>query len=535
MGIKQNNLILNRVYSLNLPYSDYDKLIYLLYKYIKNEIDKEIIKNNFEYINIDELNDLKSNDIKKKIFLSWFKMWYENDETKKFEKIDISDINPLFNFKNKKRMSINMESIKLENNNNFLKNKNLYFSVKHKSKKNISNIIKNNDENENQTEISECEKGLRKYFSKNLKEFNQKTIIGPSEPFRIISWMICSYIPENRNPLFYKNILNYPLDIEIENLIIKDIQRSMEENKLFNKEINESLYRILRAMALIDQEMSYCQGMNFICGFMLLVGEGNEIDSFFLLMSLFSQTFDDKKFGIRGFYLDKFPLLGLYLFIFKYLLNKKLNKISEHFKKIELPLQSYVSKWFQTLFVHILPVEYVIRLWDGIFVVGLKFIISFTLSLLNIFQNELLNKEDIIEVYNFFNSFSDESSFKKKNVYNIENIIESAQKNYFINDEEFDKIKKIYLNKKEFEGDEKELEEYSKDLDKIYLKYDYLNIKEFEIINKEIEKVNEENFEIKNNENKLLMDQINTIMLNTDFSEINLNIQNLNYTNFDNI
>ena len=31
------------------------------------------------------------------------------------------------------------------------------------------------------------------------------------------------------------------------------------------------------------------------------------------------------------------------------------------------------------------------------------------------------------------------------------------------------------------------------------------------------------------------MDQINTIMLNTDFSEINLNIQNLNCTNFDNI
>ena len=57
----------------------------------------------------------------------------------------------------------------------------------------------------------------------------------------------------------------------------------MEENKLFNKEINESLYRILRAMALIDQEMSYCQGMNFICGFMLLVGEGNEIDSFFFI------------------------------------------------------------------------------------------------------------------------------------------------------------------------------------------------------------------------------------------------------------
>ena len=146
------------------------------------------------------------------------------------------------------------------------------------------------------------------------------------------------------------------------------------------------------------------------------------------------------------------------------------------------------------------------------------------------FQNELLEREDIIEVYEFFNSFSNESNFKKKNEYNIDNIIENAQKNYFINDEEFDKIEKIYLNKKEFEGDEKELEEYSKDLDKIYLKYDYLNIKEFN----EIEKINEENFEIKNNENKLLMDQINKIMLNTDFSEINLNIQNLNFTNFDN-
>jgi len=535
MGIKESNLILNRAYSLNLPYSDYDKLIYLLYKYIKDEIDKEIIKNNFEYININELNNLKSNENKKKNFLSWFKMWYENDETKKFEKIDISDINPLFKFKNKKRMSINMNSIKLENNDNSLNNKNLYFSVISKPNINMNMNILIKKNNENLNEISECEKGLRKYFSNSSKEFYQKTMMGPSEPFRWISWLICSYIPENRNPNFYKNILNYPLDIEIENLIIKDIQRSMEENKLFNKEINDSLYRILRAMALIDNEMSYCQGMNFICGFMLLVGEGNEIDSFFLLMSLFSQTFNDKKFGIRGFYLDKFPLLGLYLYIFKYLLNKKLNKISEHFKKIELPLQSYVSKWFQTLFVHILPVEYVIRLWDGIFVVGLKFIISFTLSLLNNFQNDLLNREDIIEVYNFFNSLNDESNFKKKNVYNINNIIEDAHKNYFINDEEFDKIKKKYLNQKEFEGDEKELEEYSKDLDKIYLKYDYLNIKEFEITNKETEEKNQENFNKKNKENQLLMEQINNLMMNTDYNEINLNIQNLNFTNFDNI
>ena len=43
--------------------------------------------------------------------------------------------------------------------------------------------------------------------------------------------------------------------------------------------MQKPLSRILKAIALIDKELSYCQGMNFIVGFLLIITNGNEIEA----------------------------------------------------------------------------------------------------------------------------------------------------------------------------------------------------------------------------------------------------------------
>ena len=77
-----------------------------------------------------------------------------------------------------------------------------------------------------------------------------------------------------------------------------------------NKDIDDfnqcQLYRLLRAFSNNDKEVSYCQGMNFIAGFVLIASDFNQVESFYMLQALFSETFNNS-FGIRGFFSENFP------------------------------------------------------------------------------------------------------------------------------------------------------------------------------------------------------------------------------------
>ena len=96
--------------------------------------------------------------------------------------------------------------------------------------------------------------------------------------------------------------------------------------------MEKPLLRILKVIALIDKELSYCQGMNFIVGFLLFITNGNEIDSF---IALLSKTYNNK-YGIRGFFTNKFPLLQFYIWIFHKEFSKKFSKIYNLFSNLEI-------------------------------------------------------------------------------------------------------------------------------------------------------------------------------------------------------
>ena len=503
MGQRHSHSMIDHKLSLTLSYSDYDQLIFILYKFIKDEIDKEIISKKFPYINITAIIEIKSNNKSKKNFLDWYKKWHKNDEQKKIEKIRLSTISPIISYK----------SLELPNRNSL--------------RKSSSNF-------DEQEEISECEKSLRKYYLNNQKEFKLKTLYNPSEPFRFLNWIICANVPEIRLNEYYQNIIKHSLKEEIKDLINKDINRTLEENKISSEEIYESLFRILKAIALLDKEMSYCQGMNFICGFMLIILEGNEIDSFFLLMSLFSQTFISSKFDLRGFFIEKFPLLGLYIYIFKFYLRKKFKKVFEHFNKLEIPNQSWIGKWFQSLFVHTFPIDDVIRIWDGIFSEGLKFIISFSLSIINSLENQILKSNDLIEVIELFQMLnSSYYNIKGGFKYDIEKMIEDA-KVFYISTEDFNKLTLEYENNK---IDIEEKEEYKRDLSDVYKIYEYSSFQNCDVSEKDnisiiqgLAKQREnEVLELrkKQEEEENIIQKINEFLSQTDYSDVNININEL--------
>jgi hypothetical protein len=197
--------------------------------------------------------------------------------------------------------------------------------------------------------------------------------------------------------------------------------------------------------------MSYVQGINFIVSFLLINSKRNEIDTFYIILAIFSKTYN-QKFGMRGFYLENFPLIHVYIKIYENHCKKLFPKFIQHIYKISLPMISWLSPWFQMIFINVFPNDIVLRIWDCFFIFGNSFLISFALSVTEIVQKSIIKITDLTQIQEYLkllntdikNNFLDKD---KKINYDIENLINNAIKKYFIDIKEIDEeLLKNYPN-----------------------------------------------------------------------------------------
>jgi hypothetical protein len=284
---------------------------------------------------------------------------------------------------------------------------------------------------------------LRLFFKLNKDKFLNRVAKGPPASFRWISWLISCNLPFERPKDFYAFLLSQQLNSETDIQIKKDLNRTLSGIKITNFIIDDSqliLYNILKAFALVDTEVSYCQGMNFIVGFLLVISDFNEIETFYFMLAIFSNTFKEN-LGIRGFFLEGFPLLNFYVSLFLGLFSKTLPELKKHFEKLEIPDEVWISKWFRTLFTLSLPFEFCMQIWDCLVIYGLEFLLNFSLAFMKYLEPELLKKQDLFDVIEFFKKMSpffamenegEEALIAESNKFiealNIEEIIANAKK-----------------------------------------------------------------------------------------------------------
>ena len=117
---------------------------------------------------------------------------------------------------------------------------------------------------------------------------------GPPNNLRWIIWLssaLCRsgqdfYSQEQYDELINKKDQNFQLNEE--NQIKKDLTRSNSNTNYFKQEVSlTSLYNILKAIAIDDPELGYCQGMNILAANFLLISDGNELETFNMLRFLF--------------------------------------------------------------------------------------------------------------------------------------------------------------------------------------------------------------------------------------------------------
>lgn len=76
--------------------------------------------------------------------------------------------------------------------------------------------------------------------------------------------------------------------------------------------------------------------------------------------------------------------------VFEELLRQKFPSLMDHIEYYKLPLAVVTTRWFMCLYIGTLPTETVLRIWDLFFFHGSPVIITTALSLVKMYEDELL-------------------------------------------------------------------------------------------------------------------------------------------------
>jgi len=172
----------------------------------------------------------------------------------------------------------------------------------------------------------------------------------------------------------------------------------------------KALRNILQAYAVYNEQIGYCQSMNFIVGFILMVSGSREKESFWFFCALLHKCNIEGQpvmCGLNGFFTDGFPTLLRYVKVFHALMDLFMPDLHSHLE--DLPDLLWINKWFQTCFLYSFPLGLCIRIWDNILADGTKFFFKAALAILKLVEQELLVL-DFSEINEYFKSFNSTDS-----------------------------------------------------------------------------------------------------------------------------
>jgi hypothetical protein len=170
-----------------------------------------------------------------------------------------------------------------------------------------------------------------------------------------------------------------------DHVIRSDVPRTLWYVEMFTKkDVQESLYRVLRAYSNDDPEFGYFQGMPFSAG--ILLSYMDETRTFWA----FWQLMKGKKHQFRLFCLDDYSRLRELSKVWEVVLQKKYPKLAQHLKKIKINPMLYTPGWFLTGFQSIhFSKSFRLRLFDRQIAFGSRALLSFALTIVSIGKKQL--------------------------------------------------------------------------------------------------------------------------------------------------
>ncbi|XP_038647353.1 TBC1 domain family member 1 isoform X3 [Scyliorhinus canicula] len=178
--------------------------------------------------------------------------------------------------------------------------------------------------------------------------------------------------------------------------ILIDLGRTFPTHPYFTTPLGAgqlSLYNLLKAYSLLDQEVGYCQGLSFVAGILLL--HMSEEDAFHMLKFLMYDV------GLRKQYRPDMIILQIQMYQLSRLLHDYHRDLYCHFEENEISPSLYAAPWFLTVFASQFPLGFVARVFDMIFLHGSEVIFKVALSLLGSHKPLILQHESLESIIDF--------------------------------------------------------------------------------------------------------------------------------------
>ncbi|WPK24888.1 hypothetical protein PUMCH_002186 [Australozyma saopauloensis] len=220
-------------------------------------------------------------------------------------------------------------------------------------------------------------------------------------------------------------------------VIERDLHRTFPDNKYFKPELVEgvaadsnkeapmisALRRVLTAFAQFKPQIGYCQSLNFLVGLLLLFM--SEERAFWMLVIITERIIPQvHSANLEGVHTDQ----GVLMICIHEYIPKLWSIIGKSFDGTVLkddkiltrppPLTLVTSAWFMSMFVGILPIESVLRIWDIIFYEGSKALFRLSLTICRLCmdhpnfagstrdsRNMEEQETDRIEIFQFIQNF----------------------------------------------------------------------------------------------------------------------------------
>lgn len=207
------------------------------------------------------------------------------------------------------------------------------------------------------------------FKQKKPRKFSQAvTLKQPPRKYRWSVWYINLTINNLlSNDSYQRLIRSYKEDVIT--IVKKDVPRTFSTNPFFKDRIlkievgREMLYKTCKAVGTYFPEVGYCQGLNFLVGFMLQVSGGKELEVVNAIISLCT----DSRFLALGVYDRMFPVVQFLKRMFWTTLKKLDKRLANHIKNTGLPDDVWLTKWFISFFTGYFSPYYAARFLDFIF------------------------------------------------------------------------------------------------------------------------------------------------------------------------
>ena len=237
---------------------------------------------------------------------------------------------------------------------------------------------------------------IKKYLFKD-KAFNKLLNYGIPNKLRFFIWDIVLSEKYNNNHYY-----NYDQELKEYKILLgkkgSDAQIEKDINRTFMKENEQTpnniqiLKNILSCINIYNSS-GYCQGMNFIVGYLLKMTNYDEVKTFYIFKNIL--------FDIKGYFEEGLPLLKKNNNLFNINFKELCPKLYKHFQKHDIVNEFWVSKWLQTLFTLSIPFEELTIIWDVLLIRGFDFILYICLAIIEFIEKDLLELKESAEIVSY--------------------------------------------------------------------------------------------------------------------------------------